>query len=182
MKTLNKAFEMAAVLNLLRVAICVVAACSFLPSESLGQNWMPANVSNGVWYAIALSADGSCLAAGMVHDSIYISTDSGTTWAPSDAPTKQWTSIACSADGKSMAAVSLDDDVIYLSTNTGSTWNPVTNGPKRNWLSIASSRDGTKIFAAADTDAFLSEDSGIYASTNSGKDWALSDASLAVPW
>jgi len=133
-------------------------------SADAGATWTPANSPAEVWRAIAMSADGSTLAAatdsywggtiGFIGGTIYRSLDSGVTWMVTSAPNAFWSSIASSADGVKMVAVALADASgnvgtgrIYCSTNSGATW-AQCSAPSTNWACVASSADGTRLFAA----------------------------------
>jgi uncharacterized repeat protein (TIGR02543 family) len=122
------------------------------------------------WHALATSADGSKLYAGVDDGgSLYRSTDFGVTWSViADTSGKDWFSIASNIDGTKVAAVDRGGD-IWTSTNSGSTWTQRSVGAVRNWESIASSSDGSKLVAVAsngDSNGF------IYTSSNSGVTWS----------
>jgi len=134
---------------------------------SLLNNWTLSSAPpSEPWYAIASSADGTRLAAGVLGGGIYTSTNAGSTWTGTSAPGESWASIASSADGTKLAAGTYRGG-IYISTNAGSTWT-VSSAPTEYWYSIASSADGTKLAA---TDGH-----GIYTSTNAGSTWTQTSA------
>ena len=122
------------------------------------------------WHALATSADGSKLYAGVDDGgSLYRSTDSGVTWSViANTSGKNWFSIASNIDGTKVAAVDRGGHM-WTSTDSGSTWTQRSVGAVRNWESIASSSDGTKLVAVAsngDSNGF------IYTSSNSGVTWS----------
>ena len=128
---------------------------------SLLNNWTLSSAPpSEPWYAIASSADGTRLAAGVLGGGIYTSTNAGSTWTGTSAPGESWASIASSADGTKLAAAAVGG--IYTSTNAGSTWTQ-TSALENDWYTIASSADGTML-AASDVN-------WIYTSTNAGSTW-----------
>ncbi len=141
-------------------------------SSSVG-TWAWTNQSSAgerKWHALATSADGSKLFAGVDDGgSLYRSTDFGVTWSViAGTSGKNWFSIASNIDGTKVAAVDRGGD-IWTSTNSGSTWTQRSVGAVRNWESIASSSDGAKLVAVASN----GDNNGyIYTSSNSGVSWS----------
>ena len=141
-------------------------------SSSVG-TWAWTNQSSAgerKWHALATSADGSKLFAGVDDGgSLYRSTDFGVTWSViAGTSGKNWFSIASNIDGTKVAAVDRGGD-IWTSTNSGSTWTQRSVGDVRNWESIASSSDGAKLVAVASN----GDNNGyIYTSSNSGVSWS----------
>lgn len=129
-----------------------------------GLNWIPRE-SNRFWQHIAISADGSKLAATVTNGQIYTSDDFGVTWTPRET-NRWWAGIAMSADGSKLAAV-VRDGQIYTSTDSGMNWTPRESN--RVWSALASSSDGNKLVAVvgAGTIAF----GQIYTSTDAGITW-----------
>jgi len=122
------------------------------------------------WHALATSADGSKLFAGVDEGgSLYRSTDFGVTWnVIAGTSGHNWFSIASNIDGTKVVAVDRGGD-IWTSTDSGSTWTQRSVGAVRNWASIASSSDGVKLVAVAsngDSNGY------IYTSSNSGVTWS----------
>jgi hypothetical protein len=114
-------------------------------STNSGQTWVQVtNLPNDDWDAIALSADGTKMAAAPQNDSIYISTNTGATWSPTETPSELWESVAMSADGTKVIAGPAA--VIYTSVDSGITWT-TNNVPFVNWVSVASSADGNELEA-----------------------------------
>jgi len=65
-------------------------------------------VPEGGWSAVASSADGSKLVAGMNAGVIYTSTNSGATWVMNNVLDTAWTSLASSADGSRLIGTAMD--------------------------------------------------------------------------
>jgi uncharacterized repeat protein (TIGR02543 family) len=137
-------------------------------------NWAWVNQSSSGsrnWHALATSADGSKLFAGVDGGgSLYRSTDFGVTWSViANTSSRNWFSIASNLDGTKVAAVDRGGD-IWTSTDSGSTWTQrVVGGAVRNWESIASSSDGLKLVAVASNG---SSNGFIYTSSDGGATWS----------
>ncbi len=128
------------------------------------------------WGGIALSSDGTKLAASSYGDYIYTSTDSGATWtARTAAGSRTWFGIASSSDGTKLAAVDYGG-YIYVSTDSGATWTARTAAGSRYWSGIASSSDGTKLAAGVNGGGY------IYTSTDSGATWTEQTAAGSRDW
>jgi hypothetical protein len=72
-------------------------------STDSGATWISNTVPSANWASVALSADGSKLAAAGSRG-IYTSTDSAVTWISNNAPSANWSSIASSSDGNKLVA------------------------------------------------------------------------------
>jgi len=119
------------------------------------------------WHALATSADGSKLFAGVDSGgALYRSTDFGVTWSSINGTSgRNWFSIASNLDGTKVVAVDRGGD-IWTSVDSGSTWTQrVVDGAVRNWESIASSSDGLKLVAVASNG---SSNGFIYTSSDGG--------------
>ena len=123
------------------------------------------------WHALAASADGSKLFAGVDGGSLYRSTDFGVTWsAIAGTSGHNWFSIASNIDGTKVAAVDIGPTAnsggdIWTSNDSGSTWSSHRVGSAvHNWGAIASSSNGAKLVA-------ISGDGHIATSINSGDTW-----------
>jgi photosystem II stability/assembly factor-like uncharacterized protein len=112
------------------------------------------------WQALASSADGSQLVAGVYGGLIYISTDHGSNWAPANVPSLHWGGVASSADGTRLAAAAFEG-AIYFSTDSGQNWSQAT-APNAQWQAIASSADGIKLVSVI-YNSGSNETGGIYA-------------------
>jgi uncharacterized repeat protein (TIGR02543 family) len=124
------------------------------------------------WHALATSADGSKLFAGVDSGgALYRSTDFGVTWSSIDGTSgRNWFSIASNLDGTKVVAVDRGGDV-WTSVDSGSTWTQrVVGGSVRNWESVASSSDGSKLVAVASNG---SSNGFIHTSSDSGATWSI---------
>jgi hypothetical protein len=154
-------------------------------STNSGSTWMPTTAPTNIWVSVAISADGSKLAAAVGNDNttngnfIYISTNSGTDWILSHAPTNvPWASLASSADGSKMVAGGNFSRIgsgniqgsVYTSTNSGMDWR-LNNVPPAQWLAVASSADGAKLIAVGLSTTTNAATGLIYTSNNSGASW-----------
>jgi hypothetical protein len=116
---------------------------------------------------LALSADGTTLAAGAESNVVFLSTNFGMNWATNIIDSQyagQWDAVACSADATRIFAASADG--IFMSVDAGRNW--VRIHDPDNFQSIAVSADGTQLVAAA-------MPSIIYRSNNTGASWIRSD-------
>ncbi len=149
---------------------------SIYTSSDSGATWTANPAASAAWTAVAMSANGTTIAAvgqaPVGGIGIYsVTTDGGATWSSNTVPDGEvWLSIASSADGTRLAAGSLNGP-IYTSTNAGATW--AATGPLfYEWTSIASSADGSRLVAG-------SENGQIFISTNAGGSWILTGAPVA---
>ena len=101
-------------------------------SSDHGATWtVQSPAGNHYWYGIAISSDGTKLAAadggtGKTGGYIYISTDGGVTWtANTGAGEHYWLSIASSADGMNITATNVEG-LITTSTDGGASWSSRT--------------------------------------------------------
>jgi len=138
-------------------------------SSSVGTwTWTnPSSVGTANWHALAASADGSKLFAGVDGGgSLYRSTDFGVTWsAIAGTSGHNWFSIASNIDGTKVAALDYGSD-IWTSSDSGSTWSSHrVGGAGHNWGAIASSSSGTRLVA-------VSGDGHIATSSDSGDTWS----------
>jgi hypothetical protein len=98
-------------------------------NPALAQNWTLTSAPTNSWQSVAISADGTKVAAvANQYDGdglIYTSTNSGTTWTPTSAPRTNWGSVACSADGTKLVAgvgeFFVSSGSIFTSTDSGAT-------------------------------------------------------------
>jgi photosystem II stability/assembly factor-like uncharacterized protein len=138
-------------------------------STDSGKNWSSlSNAGKRFWRSIAMSADGSKLAACESNGYIYTSSNSGGTWSIriSDT-TRNWYGITSSADGSKLTACVNSitaSGYIYTSTNSGLTWMARLTSANRAWSCITSSTDGSKL-AACENPGY------IWTSTDSGQNW-----------
>jgi hypothetical protein len=146
-------------------------------SSNGGIGWAAANAPARRWRSVAVSIDGTRLAAGTDFGtnydqppSIYTSTNSGETWTLTSAPGLPWQTIACSADGTRLAA-GVYGGSIYLSSDSGFTWN-AADVPNLRWGGIASSADGNRLAAAA-------WEGAVYVSSDYGRTWTKANGPAA---
>jgi photosystem II stability/assembly factor-like uncharacterized protein len=92
-------------------------------SSDGGANWTP-RAFNQSWVSVAISADGTRLAAVAGPSQIYTSNDGGLTWTPTETA-RDWRFIASSADGEKLFAVA-DGAPVMVRGRIKST--PGTNG------------------------------------------------------
>jgi photosystem II stability/assembly factor-like uncharacterized protein len=117
-----------------------------LTCTNLSGGWATTNtVGTGACRAIAVSSDGSKLAAVFGSANIYDSTNSGNTWRTSTFSGSSIDSVAATVDGKMMFAVGGTN--YFVSTNYGVNWTPGTM-PTNSFVAIAMSADGSLLAAA----------------------------------
>ena len=137
-------------------------------SSSFALTWADTGAPHNAWGSMAMSADGSRLAATVSSKSptpIYYSTNGGASWTSNAAPAQIWQNIVASADGNTLLATVasyLKTNTVYFSTNAGATWTCRSNAPVIG--QIACSADGWKWIASAGFN-------GIYTSTDLGISW-----------
>ena len=142
-------------------------------STNGGETWVDRSTAgsaiggNKQWNFIAMSSDGTKLAAVVYGGHLYTSTDSGETWVDRGtagsaiAGNKLWISIAISSDGQKLAAAEYEGH-IYTSTDSGATWTERTVAGSRNWYSIAISGNGQKLAAVVNSGhLYTSSDGGV---------------------
>lgn len=133
----------------------------FAAAPAVAQEWTITLTSapNLAWNSIAMSADGTKVAAASVSG-VYVSTNSGMTWILSGL-TNAASQAVYSADGSNLFAASSG---IYRSMNAGATWS-LTGAPTNvDWFSIVVSADGTKLAGGGDP-------GGTYISRDAGMTW-----------
>lgn len=134
-----------------------------------GNTWANKTSSGQYAYALAMSGDGTKIAA--VSDNVYISTDDGDTWfTPNyDNPISNFGNvftIAMSTDG-SKVVFSVSGGYIYISTDGGHNFTSVTALGQKSWYSVAMSPDGNKLCADNNADV----EDAIYYSYDGGNTW-----------
>jgi photosystem II stability/assembly factor-like uncharacterized protein len=98
--------------------ILLLTVCGF----GLAQDSLVPRASDGNWYSVASSADGTKLIAGRENGFLYTSTDSGVTWTARES-TRDWLAVDSSADGVKLVAVAYAGQ-IYTSVDSGLTRTP----------------------------------------------------------
>ena len=125
-----------------RLLLFVLTFASSVDSDSaFAQSWVMTSAPITNWVSVAMSADGSKIAAAVrgtwsgdgYPGPIYFSEDSGTNWVQTSAPLTNWTSVAISADGAKVVACTGNGDgsALFVSTNSGSTW--LDRTPTSTW-------------------------------------------------
>ncbi|MGA2142172.1 MAG: hypothetical protein ABSG94_07080 [Brevinematales bacterium] len=141
-------------------------------SADHGNSWTYPNTilpTDGNWYCITSSADGSRLASGSVNGDIYISTDFWVDLSKEEfCSGGSYTGIASSADGSRLAACDQGGD-IWASVSGGTNWKDMktvsgATSPSTPCYSIASSTNGVYLAAAA-------YGGYIWTSVNAGTNW-----------
>jgi hypothetical protein len=146
-----------------RMLTIFILFATFIPvHHASAQVWTKSSAPNKGWSAVAMSADGSILAAA-INGSIYTSTNSGATWAVSGAPSKSWSALAISSDGKFFLACAPSGG-IYTSTNLGTSWQSNSVPANPDWDAVAASANGSTLIAGAQAGP-------AYYSTNMGASW-----------
>lgn len=113
------------------------------------------------WSAVAISDDGTKLAAAVNGGYIYTAGSGALgTWTSRDS-NRAWASIKLSSDG-SVGVAGVSPGYLYTSADSGATW--TQRDSSRTWECVALSADGTKQFAVGITDF-------VYVSTDSGATW-----------
>ena len=140
-------------------------------------NSMPYMSTTYYWRAVAVSSDGTTLAAAY-DQGVWTSGDSGATWGQAyDAGMTYWSNlrdIAMSDDGSLMAVVEYSG-ALYTSSDHYS-WNSPSSmsddgAVTHDWQAIAMSADGGTIVAVAAED-YNYMGGGVYLSTDFGSTWS----------
>ncbi len=162
----------------MKIATHILLLKLMLVFPANSQTWLPTSAPVTNWQAVAMTADGSKLAAVVNGGSVYVSTNSGVTWEASAVTNSSWHTVACSADGGLLVVAG---GPIYVSTNWGATW-VTSNTPTTLYIpSVAVSADGTKLTAVQYCPGYTCE-SAIYTSTNCGATWVQTAAPAYTPW
>ena len=130
--------------NLVNIASSDASGISVLISNVLNINVVVVNGPQ-TWAAVAMSADGSHLAAAVNGGGIYTSTNSGLAWSVTDAPETNWSAMALSSDGYTLVAFSTNG-LLAVSSDFGGTW-AETNLPASTRCSVAVSANGSELLA-----------------------------------
>jgi photosystem II stability/assembly factor-like uncharacterized protein len=123
------------------------------------------------WHDLAMSADGSRLAAvwgssgaEAVAGEIVLSADGGATWTAAQ-PGTYWRHVAMSPDGTRLVAAA-QDNRLAISQDSGQSW--TRRGPTEDWISVAISQDGSRILATPYSGP-------LHVSHNGGVTWATQE-------
>lgn len=134
-------------------------------STNSGLTWTERTAAGSHWWtSVAISADGTKLAA-IGDDIIYTSSDSGVTWTEHPTPFfRHWTSLAMSANGVKLLVVDPVTDALATSTDSGLTWTEQNVPGGSDFSAVAISADGNKMI----TGTYYGY---IYTSSDSGVTW-----------
>lgn len=127
------------------------------------------------YYGIAMSADGSKMAAGITNGGFYLSSDGGTTWTQQTAMGNgTWYSVAMSADGNTVITAAYNTN-IKITKNFGSTWSNATGTAADigttgigTWYAVTASADGSHLAVGKGDGGAASY---IYTSSDGGTTW-----------
>ena len=144
------------------IRLAVVIAAIFLrggfPGQAWGQVWTSTNIFNN-WTSIAMTSDGSKIAAAGNLGGIYTSLNSGASWANGGSPAFGQPVLATSTNGNNLVAAFFNGQ-IFTSPNWGQGWTP-SLAPVDDWNCLASSWDGTRLAAGTSPGPiYVSSDSG----------------------
>jgi hypothetical protein len=113
------------------------------------------------WSAIAISPNGTQMAAAQDNGPIYVSSNRGASWAATGTMSSQWQSVALTDNGRIILAGY--NDSVYLSADNGASWTAASLGTGL-WSSVATSADGNTLAAAG-------YGTVIYTSSDAGATW-----------
>jgi photosystem II stability/assembly factor-like uncharacterized protein len=139
----------------------VVCVClAIMMGQVSAQSWLATtNIFNN-WTSVAITADGTQIAASSFLGGIYTSTDGGTNWQSVGSPDESHRSVLASSTNGSSLVAAFYGGGIYGSADWGLTWTPLP-APVDNWNSLASSWDGTRLAVGASPgQIYTSKDSG----------------------
>jgi len=145
-------------------------------STNSGVTWTErTNAGSHWWTSVAMSADGTKMAA--IGDYIiYTSSDSGATWTEQQTPIyRSWTSIAMNANGTKLLAADPITDAIATSYDSGVTWTEQDVPGGQNYSAVAMSTDGNKMIVGTYYGY-------IYTSSDSGVTWVPQLAAGSRYW
>ena len=154
-------------------------------SNDSGVTWNnPAstNTGAGFWVSIAMSANGTRMAAVRLSGGVYTSDDSGVNWTLRTQifGNADWRSLASSSTGQYLVAAvytdyfadpraAVDRQSVYVSSDFGVTWVPAGTQRFDSAYRVASSADGTRL-------AMAEHYGRIWYSTDRGVNWTASNA------
>ena len=161
-----------------------VAATSWLGAITA---WDPANPSVksriaptglNLYYALAMSADGSKIAAGSFQKEVVLSEDGGRSYRALTIPngkfnpgSGQWYQFAYSRDFGVFVAPDAESGDVWITRDlfrTWTRWTPNVPLEQKKWSGAAASDDGTRL-------ALSAHNGGIWLSSDSGATWTQAD-------
>jgi photosystem II stability/assembly factor-like uncharacterized protein len=149
-------------------------------SNNYGVTWTekrPSGVDeNRVWYALAISDDGSFIVAGDYGKRLYTSNNGGSTWTerkPAGDLDAYWKWAACDKDGTNIIVCTshfASGGRIYTSNDSGVTWTEKrpAGDVSKIWSRVASNEDGSVLMAGVGA----AGSGRLYISLDSGLTWA----------
>ena len=154
----------------------MVSASSMLDYSTFGQNWIQNNgIQNGVYTAVAMSANGQYQTVALNTVGIFYSNNYGITWNRSTSiSTGTFNVVTMSASGQYQIITTVANG-IYYSSNYGQTWVLSNASTSIQWYQVCISASGQYASVCAYNPAAV-----IYLSTNYGQTWILSSSVSAV--
>ena len=108
-------------------AMVLLAICLTLimikAGKAYAQSWTATNIYNS-WTSVAISSDGSKIAADSFLGGIYTSTNGGTNWQNVGSPEQNQSSVLASSTNGGNLVAAFYNGGIYSSTNWGFSWVP----------------------------------------------------------
>jgi hypothetical protein len=150
--------------------VLAVSNAALLVSIDGGVTFNSTSAPTEEWSAIAISPNGTQMAAAQDNGPIYVSSNRGASWTATGTMSSQWQSVALTDSGRIVLAGY--NDSVYLSTDDGASWTAASLGPGF-WLSVAISADGNTLAAAGDGTV-------IYTSSDGGGTWTARNTSTGV--
>lgn len=127
----------------------VIAGTEGQPNEGIyvsndyGSTWNSESpATDGLYYATAVSGNGSYMLAPDSNGDVYISSDHGNTWTTSTAPNGLgYNGSSISTDGKYMVLAAVSNG-IYYSSDYGVSWTKSSGTDTQSWYDISISGTG----------------------------------------
>lgn len=164
----------------LLLALCILS--SVASAQVFTERAAPGQLN---WSDVAMSADGTKLAATVFDGQLFVSTTSGATWtAQATAGTRNWTAIASSSDGLTLGALGSGDVQRGLFTTSFAWGGRNVSGRQRYWQGLAMSGNGAR-WIVVDEGAINSSDrtgGAIYTSADQGTIWTALAGAGARNW
>jgi hypothetical protein len=124
------------------------------------------------WTGIAMSPDGTDLAACVQVGQIYVSTNGGMNWS-STGPIENWTAVTCAAN-PGMFFACPNAGGVYVTMDSGANWN-LTAAGSGQYTDVASASDGMHVAACVTAGR-------VWTTTNPGSAWTEQMGSGIYNW